>query len=192
MFLEFSSGTSLARAQGLHRFSPNFAWTDILIFRPGSARMSLTIQQCCCNVVTWRTCVQFALGNHHWSLSISIRQLANKGLILILIHWMSVFVEPGILLQFNQNRPWFANSHRSSTIHERTEEYNELKSSALEILECNSVVWDNLQASLLIPPEKGKRTVRVTELWIYKRWITVVACLETVECCVVLFNWFDH
>lgn len=70
-----------------------------------------------------------------------------------------VFVEPGILLQFNQNRPWFANCHRSSTIHERTEGINELKSSALEILECNSMACDILQASMLICPEKGKRTV---------------------------------
>ena len=75
-----------------------------------------------------------------------------------------VFVEPGILLQFNQNRPWFANCHRSSTIHERTEGINELKSSALGILECNSMACDNLHASILIRPEKGNRTVRVTEL----------------------------
>ena len=76
-----------------------------------------------------------------------------------------VFVEPGILLQFNQNRPWFANCHRSSTIHERTEGINELKSSALGILiECNSIACHNLQTSILIRSEKGKRTVRVTEL----------------------------
>lgn len=65
-----------------------------------------------------------------------------------------VFVEPGILLQFNQNRPWFANRHRSSTIHERTEGINELKSSALGILEFNSMACDNLQAN---PPRKRKK-----------------------------------